>query len=81
MQIHESQVSRQTTDGKVQFIGEASTLGLAPGEWPQEVTLDFGNDETVTFSKAGHVGSDDLVAVIYTGRLDGKWVELHILND
>lgn len=81
MKIHESQVHRHTDHGQVQFIGEASLLGLAPGIWPTEIQMSFGADETVTFQRTRNVGHEDLVAVVYTEYDSGDYWQLHVLND
>lgn len=81
MKIHEGQTTRQTDHGQVQFVAEASTLGLKPGEWPSEIEMSYGADETVTFLRARAVGHEEVIAVVYVEYDTGDYWNLHVLND
>lgn len=75
--VNKSQVS---LDGS-KLVTEASTVGLAPGEWPDFVAVVDDAGEGFLF---GPARSDvrvagELVAVVYHNRTGAG--ELHILND
>jgi hypothetical protein len=80
MNILESQTTLHVEQGQVQWHAEASTLGLPPGSWPQEIvmTMDDGDGALVTLTRTRSVGGEDLMAVIYTSNTGH---ELHVLND
>jgi hypothetical protein len=55
------------------YVGEASTLGIAPGATPRLIDTDLGNGRPFVFIQA-----DDEVAIY---RQDCGSIDLHILND
>lgn len=81
MLIHESQTTRSTDHGQVQFVAEASALGMKPGEWPTEIQMTCAGDEVIVFQKDRSVGNEDLIALVYVEYDSGSYDELHILND
>lgn len=61
-----------------QFVTEASTLNLAPGNFPRTLKTNLGNGQPFVYSsREEHDG--DLVAVLY--RQDLGCLTLRVLND
>jgi hypothetical protein len=81
VKINEGQTTRHTDHGQVQFIGEASMLGLRPGEWPEDIEMEFDAAESVTFQRARAIGHEDLMAMVYVEFMTGDYMQLHVLND
>lgn len=79
--IPEAMLHRQTDHGQVQFVGEASSIGLKPGEWPQELHMITPAGEVFTFQRSRKVGHDEIVAMVYIEFNSGDYWQLHILND
>ena len=80
MKISQDQMVEMFDEESDKFYEEASTLGLAPGEFPPSIEAQW-DGKTVTFFKGQNVmdqGGEDLVAVVYK---TSSGLELHILND
>ena len=60
------------------FIGEASSLGLPPGEWPTVLLTNLGNGQ-VLIQERHKVMYGELVSVTYCQA--GGCVTVEILND
>ena len=63
-----------------QYAEEASTLGLAPGEWPDFIPVEAWG-RTIQLRPIKHETREgDLLYVIYSSQGDGM-IELKIFND
>jgi len=60
-----------------QFMTEASTIGLPPGEFPDSIETDMGNG--MPFVKSRTDGMDDIWSVFYLQELG--CIGLQIVND
>lgn len=61
-----------------EFVGEASTLGFKPGEWPTRLTTDMGNGHDFERGKPELVDGE-CVSVAYRQRFG--CISLTVLND
>lgn len=64
------------------IVTEASTIGLAPGEWPSEIVVP-GRVADVTFGAGKqHYGVDrELAYMVYVAYTPTMTVRLTVLND
>lgn len=78
-------INRQSLmlDGETgRLIGEASTLGLAPGCWPDHIEMAAGNNKGVMFERTAYEkdAEGDLISWTYMS-LGQPRLTLQILND
>lgn len=74
--VNKSQVSLE--DGKI--VGEASTMGLAPGEWPDFIAVVDDSDNGFLFQRADATRYDgDLASFRYLSTVGN--LEMVVLND
>lgn len=65
------------------LVTEASSVGLAPGEWPDriEITSKDGSISLLTFDRFEESAQGELLAAVYVDKLNRGFMEAHILND
>lgn len=77
--ILQASVIPPQTDGDM-IVLEASTVGLSPGVWPDEVWIEDGEKGCRRYDYNRRIRDESgVVAVVYMRDHDGT--EVHILND
>lgn len=61
-----------------QFRTEASTIGLAPGEWPALINTEIGNRQPL-YRKSALKRDGEIIYVVYTQAMG--CIDVIVLND
>lgn len=68
-----------TEEGYLQFVSEASSLRLAPGEWPERISTELWNGQDLVFIRITRNLHGAMSAALYSQELG--CVTLSIIND
>ena len=71
-------ISKFTSQDYIDFRTEASTLGLAPGEWPEELVVIDGPHTLTARFESGHYDLDGLLHVLYVDQKGHRFI---VYND